>query len=87
MSSTDLVPPDWSSNDNDPQFASQSFYQFYDKYWIQNVDPTANWLAEAFNRQPSSSLKSSFLRADETRMRSSANVLGPTERQSELLQA
>jgi len=38
-------------HDNSSQFASQSFYQFYDKYQIQNVastayNPAANGLAE-----------------------------------------
>jgi len=42
-------------DDNNPQFASQSFYQFCDKYWIQNVtstayNPATNGLAEAFNK-------------------------------------
>ena len=42
-------------HDNGPQFASQSFYQFCDKYRIQNVasttyNPVANALAEAVNK-------------------------------------
>ena len=42
-------------HDNGPQFASQVFYQFCDKYRIQNVasttyNPAANGLAEAFNK-------------------------------------
>ena len=42
-------------HDNGPQFASQSFYQFCDKYQIQNVASTAyhpaiNGLIEAFNK-------------------------------------
>ena len=42
-------------NNNGPQFVSQIFYQFYDKYRIQNMasttyNPTANGLAEAFNK-------------------------------------
>jgi len=42
-------------HDNGPQFISQVFYQFCDKYWIQNVasiayNPAANGLAEAFNK-------------------------------------
>jgi len=42
-------------HDNGPQFASQSFNQFCDKYQIQNVastayNPTANGLAETFNK-------------------------------------
>ena len=42
-------------HDNDPQFASQVFYRFCNKYWIQNVtltaySPVANDLAEAFNK-------------------------------------
>ena len=42
-------------HDNGPQFASKSFYQFCDKYQIQNVASTvynlaANGLAEAFNK-------------------------------------
>jgi len=41
--------------DNGPQFASQSFYRFCDKYRIQNVastayNPAANGLAEVFNK-------------------------------------
>jgi len=41
--------------DNGPQFASQVFYRFCDKYQIQNVtstayNPAANGLAEAFNK-------------------------------------
>ena len=42
-------------HDNGPQFASQVFYQFCNKYWIQNMastayNPAANGLAEAFNK-------------------------------------
>jgi len=42
-------------HDNGPQFASQVFYRFCDKYRIQNVEstaynPAANGLAEAFNK-------------------------------------
>jgi len=42
-------------HDNGPQFASQVFYRFCDKYQIQNVVTTAyntaaNDLAEAFNK-------------------------------------
>jgi len=42
-------------HDNGPQFASQVFYRFCDKYQIQNVtsttyNPAANRLAEAFNK-------------------------------------
>ena len=42
-------------HDNGPQFMSQVFYQFCDKYQIQNVastayNPTANGLVEAFNK-------------------------------------
>ena len=42
-------------HDNGPQFASQTFYQFCNKYQIQNVtstayNPDANGLAEAFNK-------------------------------------
>ena len=42
-------------HDNDPQFISQVFYRFCDKYRIQNVastayNPAANGLAEAFNK-------------------------------------
>ena len=42
-------------HDNGPQFASKVFYQFYNKYQIQNVASTtyntaANGLAEAFNK-------------------------------------
>jgi len=42
-------------HDNGPQFASQSFYRFYDKYRIQNMtsttyNPAANELEEAFNK-------------------------------------
>jgi len=42
-------------HDNGPQFASQVFYRFCDRYRIQNVtstayNPAANGLAEAFNK-------------------------------------
>ena len=42
-------------HDNGPQFSSQVFYQFCDRYQIQNVasiayNPTANGLAEVFNK-------------------------------------
>ena len=42
-------------HDNDPQFASQIFYRFGDKYQNQNVtstayNPVADGLAEAFNK-------------------------------------
>jgi len=42
-------------HDNGPQLASQVFYWFCDRYQIQNVastayNPTANGLAEAFNK-------------------------------------
>ena len=42
-------------HDNGPQFASQVFYRFCDKYQIQNVTSTtynltANGLAEAFSK-------------------------------------
>jgi len=42
-------------HDNGPQFVSQVFYRFCDKYQIQNVastayNPAANGLAEAFNK-------------------------------------
>jgi len=42
-------------HDNGPQFVSQVFYRFCDKYRIQNVasttyNPVANGLAEAFNK-------------------------------------
>jgi len=42
-------------HDHDPQFASQVFYQFCNKYWIQNVastayNPVANGLVEVFNK-------------------------------------
>jgi len=42
-------------HDNGPQFASQSFYRFCDKYQIYNVtsttyNPTTNGLAKAFNK-------------------------------------
>jgi len=42
-------------HNNGPQFASQSFYQFCEKYRIQNVasdtyNPAANGLAEAFKK-------------------------------------
>ena len=42
-------------HDNVPQFENQSFYQFCDRYWIQNValtayNSTANKLAEVFNK-------------------------------------
>ena len=42
-------------HDNGPQFASQVFYWFCDKYRIQNMtsiayNPPANGLAEAFNK-------------------------------------
>jgi len=42
-------------HDNGPQFISQVFYRFCDKYRIQNVasttyNPAANGLAEAFNK-------------------------------------
>ena len=41
--------------DNDPQFGSQVFYRFCNKYQIQNVastayNPAANGLAKAFNK-------------------------------------
>ena len=47
--------PRWIIHDNGLQFISQVFYQFCDKYRIQNVastayNPTANGLAEAFNK-------------------------------------
>jgi len=47
--------PRWIIHDNGPQFASQSFYRFCDKYQIQNVTSTAynlaaDGLAEAFNK-------------------------------------
>ena len=42
-------------HNNGPQFVSQSFFQFCDKYRIQNVasianNPAANGLAEGFNK-------------------------------------
>jgi len=42
-------------HDNGPQFVSQAFYRFYNKYQIQNValtayNPAASGLAEAFNK-------------------------------------
>jgi len=42
-------------HDDGPQFVSQSFFQFYDKYRVQNVastayNPAVNRLAEAFNK-------------------------------------
>jgi len=42
-------------HDNGPQFASQVFYRFCNKYQMQNVastayNPAANGLAEAFNK-------------------------------------
>jgi len=42
-------------HDNGPQFTSQVFYRFYNKYQIQNVasiayNPTTNGLSEAFNK-------------------------------------
>ena len=42
-------------HDNGPQFTSQVFYRFCNKFQIQNVvsttyNPTANGLAEAFNK-------------------------------------
>ena len=47
--------PRWIIHDNGPQFASQVFYQFCNKYQIQNVvstnyNPAANDLVEAFNK-------------------------------------
>jgi len=47
--------PWWIIHDNGPQFVSQSFYRFCDKYRIQNVGSTAynlatNGLAKAFNK-------------------------------------
>jgi len=47
--------PRWIIHENGPQFASQSFYLFCDKYQIQNVasiayNLAANGLAEAFNK-------------------------------------
>jgi len=47
--------PRWIIHDNDHQFASQVFYQFCNKYRIQNVastayNPAANGLVEAFNK-------------------------------------
>ena len=47
--------PRWIIHDNDHQFASQVFYQFCNKYRIQNVtltvyNPAANGLTEAFNK-------------------------------------
>jgi len=55
MSSIDVVSPEGSSMIMVHQFASQSFYQFCDKYRIQNVtltayNPATNGLAEAFNK-------------------------------------
>jgi len=42
-------------HDNGPQFANQVFYQFCNKYQIQNVtsiayNPAANGLAKVFNK-------------------------------------
>jgi len=47
--------PNQIIHDNDLQFASQVFYQFCNKYRIQNIasttyNPAANGLAEAFNK-------------------------------------
>ena len=47
--------PRWIIHNNGPQFVSQVFYRFCDKYQIQNVASTAynsatNGLAEAFNK-------------------------------------
>jgi len=49
-------------HDNGPQFASQVFYQFCNKYQIQNVvstayNPATNGLAEAFNKTINKLLK------------------------------
>jgi len=70
-------------HDNGPQFISQIFYQFCDKYRVQNVVSTAynsaaNGLAKAFNK---TIIKLSFHQISETRMRSSVNVFRPTEPQ------
>jgi len=59
--------PRWIIHDNGPQFASQSFYRFCDKYQIQNVASTsynyaANGLAEAFNKTIIKLLKKVHLR-------------------------
>jgi len=59
--------------DNGSQFASQSFYQFCDKYRIQNVastayNPAANRLAKAFNKMIIKLLKSSSSQANEIGM-------------------
>jgi len=68
-------------HDDDSQFASQSFYQFYDKYQIQNVastayNPVAIGLAEVLNK---TIIKLSSPRANEIGTRNSANVFGPIE--------
>ena len=46
--------PQWIIHDNGPQFVSQAFQRFCNKFRIQNVSlttyyPAANGLAEAFN--------------------------------------
>ena len=76
-------------HDNDLQFTSQVFYQFCNKYQIQNValtayNPAANGLAEAFNRTIINYSRNSFHQANEIGMRSPMNVFEPTDLRYEL---
>jgi len=69
-------------HDNGPQFASQVFYWFCNKYQIQNVALTAYNPAvkrKHSTRQLLSYLRNSFHQAKKIGMRSSGNVFRPTE--------
>ena len=73
-------------HDNVPQFVSQVFYRFPDKYQIQNMastayNPATNGLAEAFNKIIIKLLKNLFHQISEAGMRSLVNVFRPTEPQ------
>jgi len=79
-------------HDNGPQFASQVFYQFCNKYRIQNITLTLIILLlmvqqKHSTRQLSSYSRNLFHQANEIGIRSSVNVFGPTELRSELQQA
>ena len=79
-------------HDNGPQFTSQVFYRFYNKYQIQNVasiayNPTANSLAEAFNKTIIKLLMKFISSSKRDWNENSVNVFGPTKLRSKLQQA
>ena len=84
MSFIDLVSLGGSSMIMVPQFISQVFYRFPDKYQIQNMastayNPATNGLAEAFNKIIIKLLKNLFHQISEAGMRSLVNVFRPIE--------